>query len=310
MFTLQSLRAFVAVFEHGKVTLAAQIMGITQPQVSRLVAELETELGFQLFTREGKRLVPTARAMRFYAEACQLLAAYSDLGRVARELRREKDEPLRILAPAHVAHSIVPLALSSLRHFNPECRIRLDELGRNVTGGWSVYKPFDVGVSGSLFDLPWARKTALASGRLLVLMPKGHPLALRDAVRDEDLLHYPLVLLNSHAPLRQLLEKEFAGWGRYPDVMCEMDTLVSICDMVRGGAGITLIDPLSLAQTDFGSVVAIPWERPVTMNYCSFVPNHSGLIAMSPWMPDFMMALRACITDLGARVPQAELVLS
>jgi hypothetical protein len=56
---LRQFEALMAVIQHSTVTLAAKEMGISQPAVSRLLADLGQTLGFSLFDRRGGRLVPT-----------------------------------------------------------------------------------------------------------------------------------------------------------------------------------------------------------------------------------------------------------
>ncbi len=62
---LEALRAFM---EGGSLNQAAERLHRTQPQVSRLLAALEDELGFPLFSRNKRRLVPTPEAREFYAQ--------------------------------------------------------------------------------------------------------------------------------------------------------------------------------------------------------------------------------------------------
>jgi len=108
MYTIQGLRAFVAVCQQGTVTAAAEAIHRTQPQVSRLISELEADLGFALFVREGRRLTPTIRGVCFFDEARRTLASFDDIERVVSELHVEKDAPVRILAPPHAVHTVNP----------------------------------------------------------------------------------------------------------------------------------------------------------------------------------------------------------
>jgi DNA-binding transcriptional LysR family regulator len=61
-FQLRQLEALNTVAEHGSMTRAAAELGISQPAVSRLISDLSTEMGFQLFDRREGRLVPTQEA--------------------------------------------------------------------------------------------------------------------------------------------------------------------------------------------------------------------------------------------------------
>ena len=61
--TLRELEVFRSVIRCGKTTAAARQLGISQPAVSRALAQLEARKGEMLFRRDGNRLVPTAEAL-------------------------------------------------------------------------------------------------------------------------------------------------------------------------------------------------------------------------------------------------------
>jgi len=70
MLSLHQLRVFLAVYEHGSLTAAAEHLGYAQPSISEQVRGLERSLGVQLFRRVGRGVVPTtvADTLRPYAE--------------------------------------------------------------------------------------------------------------------------------------------------------------------------------------------------------------------------------------------------
>jgi DNA-binding transcriptional LysR family regulator len=80
------LRAFRAVMQTGTVTGAAGIMLRTQPQVSRMIASLETALGLQLFEREGRRLLPTEAGLQFLQYVEPLLFSPDRVPSVAQDI--------------------------------------------------------------------------------------------------------------------------------------------------------------------------------------------------------------------------------
>ena len=57
--TFRQVDAFRTVVSTGTMTEAAEMLAISQPAVSRLISDLEKEVGFQLFKRLGRVLVPT-----------------------------------------------------------------------------------------------------------------------------------------------------------------------------------------------------------------------------------------------------------
>ncbi len=76
--TLTQLKAFLAALEQGSFTAAANELDSTQASISELVARLERELGLKLFTRGGRRLVPTAAALELREHALQAVTAITN----------------------------------------------------------------------------------------------------------------------------------------------------------------------------------------------------------------------------------------
>src|SRR6478752_3642496 len=70
MLSLHQLTCFLATYEHGSLTAAAEELGYAQPSVSEQIKTLEKSLGVQLFRRVGRGVVPTtvADTLRPYAE--------------------------------------------------------------------------------------------------------------------------------------------------------------------------------------------------------------------------------------------------
>ena len=59
------LQAFKEVINAGTVTEASRRLKCSQPRISRLISELEEDIGFPLFRREKQRLVPTTEGKLF-----------------------------------------------------------------------------------------------------------------------------------------------------------------------------------------------------------------------------------------------------
>ena len=84
MLSLHQLRCFLAAYERGSLTGAAEALGYAQPSVSEQIRALERSVGTDLFVRVGRGVVPTSTAetLRPYAE--QALAAAEEARRAAR----------------------------------------------------------------------------------------------------------------------------------------------------------------------------------------------------------------------------------
>ena len=77
--TLRHMKILVAVYQKGSVTRAAEALHLSQPSVSLAVKELEDYYGVELFTRMGRRIVPTECGNAFYGYAVHVVSLMDEL---------------------------------------------------------------------------------------------------------------------------------------------------------------------------------------------------------------------------------------
>jgi hypothetical protein len=130
---LQALRAVV---ETGTVTGAATRLHCTQPQASRLIASLEQELGFKVFSRHKRRLAMTQEGRVFYREIERVLTDFDGISNVIRDLRRTDEPRLRIVSQSFLVQTLVPAALTAFVRREPRLRYTLDVGSRADVQRW------------------------------------------------------------------------------------------------------------------------------------------------------------------------------
>lgn len=120
MFEDFKLKVFMAVAENGSFTIAAKALGITQPAVSQNIAELERNMGAELFTRGRGSVTLTAAGAAFKEYAEKILYWYSATGQLFGPTGKiTANKPVRISADGFIASHILPEAISKLLTFNP-----------------------------------------------------------------------------------------------------------------------------------------------------------------------------------------------
>ncbi|GAO27277.1 LysR family transcriptional regulator [Alicycliphilus sp. B1] len=95
---LRQLEAFAAVMSTGSVTAAGLLLGRSQPAVSRLVQELEAEIGYELFARNGPRVTPTEQGFLLYEDVEHALTGLQQIRRRAKEIEQGLRRPVRVVA--------------------------------------------------------------------------------------------------------------------------------------------------------------------------------------------------------------------
>lgn len=266
------LQALRAVMETGSVTQAAQRMSRTQPQVSRLIAMLEDELGFALFLRQGRRLVPTQDGIQFYEEAKPILSGFDDVSRIAKDIRTRKDAWLKIIAQPYLAHGILPAAIADFARTNPNARVSLEIRSRAEVGQWIAGQQFDLGIAALPIEAQAVRSEAFARVRVVAALPKGHRLAERAAISAQDLTDEPFVALKPFTLLRHYVDDQFSRAGLKPVIRAETSSGLSACQLVARGLGVTLADPLIAHGVE--GLLMKRWEPDLRLTYGFLFPTN------------------------------------
>lgn len=94
--TLEQLRVFVKVIDAGSFTAAAEVLATPRSHVSRVIAQLEAELGVQLLERTTRTSSITEAGREVYERATAILGAVDDTVRVTQRIQEEPSGVLRL----------------------------------------------------------------------------------------------------------------------------------------------------------------------------------------------------------------------
>src|ERR1700743_528319 len=101
--------AFVRTFEAGSFSVAARNLRVSQPTISKRIAELEQQFGVPLFARTTRKLHPTAEALRAYDHVRHAIAAFDTARASVDNVSATPTGTLRVAAPVSFGRAcIVP----------------------------------------------------------------------------------------------------------------------------------------------------------------------------------------------------------
>src|SRR5690606_31125235 len=115
MLRRRELALLRAMYQYGTVTAAAASINMTQPAASALLRNMETRLGFSLFSRQSRRLQLTSQGRALLPEVLNALAGMEAVDKLADALRHGTTSRLTIGAVAIAASSVLPSALATVR---------------------------------------------------------------------------------------------------------------------------------------------------------------------------------------------------
>jgi DNA-binding transcriptional LysR family regulator len=263
---LRYLQALRGVMETGTVTEAARRLGRTQPQVSRLLGALEAELGFALFIRKGRRLLPTSEGTAFYQQAERILSGWDDIATIAEDIRTRREPKLRLITQPYLAHALMPATLAAFVARHPSFRWALEIRSRGV-GDWIAGQQVDLGLAALPLEQPGVRSRPFANATVVAVLPAGHRLARRRAIEAADLAREPYIALKPYTLLRSMADALFARLGLAPDIRAETSSGQSACQAVAQGLGFTIADPLVARSLPKDSVAIRPLRPALKLTY-------------------------------------------
>ena len=141
MDKLSGLRAFVKVVEHGSFSGAARSLRLSRSAVSKLVGQLERELGAELLARTTRSAVPTGNGQAYYERAVAILAEIEEADLAVTRLQAEPRGLLRVNAPMSFSTLRLGPAIGAFMALHPDLRIQLTLADEQVGG---LEEGFDV----------------------------------------------------------------------------------------------------------------------------------------------------------------------
>ena len=171
--SLRLLEIFGTLMLRQTTVAAAEELGISQPSVSTAIKQLEEQLGFELFEREKKRMIPTNEARSLFQEVEPLFEQLRSVESCVRDLRGGTVGKLRIMATPPLGHSVVPGALSAFLADRPGVTVQYDVRRMDAVIDAVAIGAADIGLCLGLDSHPgvdvttiqWERMVALGSFR-------------------------------------------------------------------------------------------------------------------------------------------------
>lgn len=296
----RQIEAFRAIIESGSVTAAADRLFLTQPSISRLLADLEAELGFALFARLGRSLTPTPEADALYEEVRRSFVGLQEITRVAGDIRQFRTGSLNIAAMPALGLQFLPSVIAEFRAERPEIAVSLRVRSSHAVVQHLTSQQFDIGFSALEFHLPAIRREPLGTIPMLAVLPRDHALCAKAALEPRDFHHQPFIALGSEISTRSDTDRFFSDQSVKPRVVAEAQLSFAICAMVAGGAGISIVEPVTALHCAGLGMVATRPIRPVQpFTYDILTP---ALRPSSRLVTDLIQQVRQRFAELASTI--------
>ena len=260
---LTSLQLFVAVCETGSIGKAAQREFIAPSAASKRLSDLEAALDTPLLYRHARGVQPTPAGQSFLHHARSVLGSLDTMQAELSEYADGVRGHVRVHATISAIVQFLPEDIAAFCKAHPQVKIDLQEhlstdVLRAITEGST-----DVGIC----TLPSAGHKATQglqtkryrSDKLVLALPRKHPLARKKSVLFKDTLTYDHVGLHSNSAIHLAMRRAAALAGQPLKLRIQVTGLDAMCRMIHNGLGIGVLPDRAFEMLQgLGDLVAVP----------------------------------------------------
>ncbi|MCS2608080.1 LysR family transcriptional regulator [Halomonas dongshanensis] len=268
----KQLEAFIAVISIGSMTGAARALGRSQSVITRLIQELEEEVGFALLHRNGPRITPTQQGLAFHAQAEMFLAGLRTIGARAREIAKAPPPPLHIAALPSLASSIVPEALARLDDAALPEHVHLNSASAENVIQATAGHLADLGLSTLPLDHPGVEVHWTLAVPCVAVVASHHPLAQRRQVEAGDFAEATLIASHNPYRLRRAINAALESEGITPASTIDSNASSVSVALARQGLGIAVVESMTLRGLPVEGVIALPLNVDLSYHWGVITP--------------------------------------
>lgn len=218
--TLKQLQFFKRIAELENISKAANELYIAQPALSKAIKDLEKDLGYSLFNRNGKRITLNSNGEILYRYATQIQADLCQLENELSELNKQKNASVNV--SVRVASKLLPDILRTFYSKNPNTNLKIFQINHPLKDQPSYDIIID-STDKNTYDSSKQQQLILDE-RIMLAIPKSYPLAKKDVIRLNDLHGLPCCLLNEFSSLGKMVRAKLTEKMFTPNVIFESDS--------------------------------------------------------------------------------------
>ncbi len=274
MITSRQLEAFRAIMEHGTVTAAAERLSVSQPAVSKILAGLEHEIGYPLFTRIKRRLAPTSEARLLQAEVARLYHSLEQVSGVAREIRERQVGDLHIYATPALGRSVLPDVMAPFIKRHAKARIVFHVRSSTYINQKMVDQQIDLGFSMMPFEHPSIVTEELSRAPAVCVLPGDHRLARRRLIRPADLRGERFLSFPLDGRMRHLIDAVFEQEHIERSLQIDVYSSADACALAARGMGVAIVEPFTARDYLGQGIAVVPFEPRIRYLFRAMRPRY------------------------------------
>lgn len=265
---LRDLRYFCTTAELEHVTKAAERLNIAQPYLTRVIHQIEEDIGGELFDKDGRRIKLNANGRVFYHYAKRVLADMDRLHAETDYLFDIKRQNITLLCNTETFSKRLVTAFYqenpsySLSILNETIPGMIAALGSGEAQ-FAISSP-PIHVDDAMTNIETIEVFHAAG---CVVFPPNHPLLAKEKVTIDDLRNERVVAMARGNAMRNRLATIFEEYDYRPNIVFETNSYYSIVQAVQSGLGYAFVTEIMLEDYPEIKDFAVPVDIPDIIGY-------------------------------------------
>lgn len=285
----RQLQAFHAVLEAGTVTGAAEMLGISQPGISNLLSQLESQSGLQLFKRISGRLLPTPEAEILYQEVDTVVRGLDQVSQTVLDLQNKNLGQLQIVSQHSISFGFLPKLVARFAKNRPDLKISFQSQSSAKVQEWVVAGLYEIGIC----ETPLYHDTLSVYPvpiETVVALPADSPLRHHPVLTPELLADQPFIVMGpDHVTHRRLREAfDTAGFPLRERVQSHL--FKNLLSFVQEGMGVAILDTFALEYSAQGGFVTRPFRPKIMMEMAVITSSTRPISRVGQEFLDLLLA--------------------
>lgn len=278
--SIQQLEYIVAVDTWRHFQTAADSCFVTQPTLSMQIQKLEDEIGFKIFDRNRKPVVPTKEGEKIVSQARRILAEYQRLREQVSEMKGSLEGELKLGIIPTIAPYLLPLFLKSFLDKYPTIRLHVDEIKTGNMLRMIRHGELDAAILSTPISETGFSETLLYIEEFFVYVSPKEQLYQSPRLTVEDIAGNSIWLLEDGHCLRDQLvnfcsiASDGSTSARFNYKAGSIETLKRMVDLHGGLTFIPKLAAQSLPNSDSQNIR--PFTSPVPAREVSLVSSKDG----------------------------------
>ncbi|MBV7298241.1 LysR family transcriptional regulator [Enterovibrio paralichthyis] len=243
--TMKQIRYFIATADAGQVSLAANVLHVSQSAITTAIKQLEEMLNVNLFVRQPHGMLLTYEGNQFYQHATHIVKELEEAMLLSHRRANQVAGAITIAMSYTLAGYFVPPYLTRFQRSYPNVKVKMVEATRSDIEEGIVSGDFDVAfmLTSNLINQEDISFQTLLSSQRRLWLSSSHPLLENKMVTFHDVAQYPYIMLTVDEA-SNTAQRYWNQTPYQPDTIFRTSSVESVRSLVANDYGITILSDM------------------------------------------------------------------